>query len=33
MGARLFTVGIGGPTYDVSVIEPWLAWRDALNAR
>ncbi len=31
-GARLFTVGIGGPRYAVSVVEPWLAWRDELNA-
>ncbi|GAA1762497.1 LLM class F420-dependent oxidoreductase [Nostocoides vanveenii] len=32
LGARLFTLGIGGPDYDLSVAEPWIAWRDALNA-
>jgi len=32
-GARLFTIGLGGPAYDLSVVEPWLAWRDELNAR
>ncbi|MFN8097261.1 MAG: LLM class F420-dependent oxidoreductase [Dermatophilaceae bacterium] len=32
LGASLFTIGLGGPAYDLSVVEPWLAWRDALNA-
>ncbi|GAB4077453.1 LLM class F420-dependent oxidoreductase [Nostocoides australiense] len=32
-GVRLFTIGVGGPTYNVTAVEPWLAWRDALNAR
>ncbi|WP_439592722.1 LLM class F420-dependent oxidoreductase [Microbacterium sp.] len=31
-GARLFTLGFGGPDFDYSVIERWLAWRDAKNA-
>lgn len=31
-GARLFTMGIDGPDYDLSVVEPWLAWREELNA-
>jgi probable F420-dependent oxidoreductase len=28
-GATLFTIGIGGPDYDLSVVEQWVAWRDA----
>lgn len=32
LGARLFTVGIGGPDYDLSVVEHWVRWRDGLNA-
>ncbi len=32
LGASLFTVGLGGPAYDLAVVEPWLAWRDAVNA-
>ena len=32
LGTRLFTVGVGGPTYDLARLEPWLAWRDAKNA-
>lgn len=31
LGARLFTIGIGGPDYDLSVVEAWLRWRDELN--
>ena len=27
-GARLFTVGLGGPTYDLSAVRDWVAWRD-----
>ena len=33
VGASLFTIGVGGPDYDVSVVQPWLAWRDEANAR
>jgi probable F420-dependent oxidoreductase len=29
-GARLFTVGIGGPSYDLSSLRDWVAWRDSL---
>ncbi|MEP6600085.1 MAG: LLM class F420-dependent oxidoreductase [Actinomycetota bacterium] len=29
-GARLFTVGVGGPDYDLSTLRRWLAWRDSL---
>ncbi len=32
LGTRLFTVGVGGPTYDLARLEPWLSWRDAKNA-
>jgi probable F420-dependent oxidoreductase len=27
-GATLFTVGVGGPDYDLSKLKAWLAWRD-----
>jgi probable F420-dependent oxidoreductase len=32
LGATLFTMGANGPDYDLSAIEPWLAWRDEINA-
>jgi probable F420-dependent oxidoreductase len=28
-GATLFTVGVGGPDYDLSLLREWVAWRDA----
>ncbi|HEY0217948.1 MAG TPA: LLM class F420-dependent oxidoreductase [Cellulomonas sp.] len=28
-GVTLFTVGTGGPDYDLSLVEQWVAWRDA----
>jgi probable F420-dependent oxidoreductase len=28
-GATLFTVGVNGPDYDLSVAKEWVAWRDA----
>lgn len=31
LGARLFTIGLGGPDYDLSIVEPWLRWRDELT--
>lgn len=31
LGASLFTIGIGGPDYDLSVVETWLRWREELN--
>lgn len=31
-GATLFTMGVGGPRYDLDFVRPWLAWRDAHNA-
>jgi probable F420-dependent oxidoreductase len=32
LGATLFTVGISGPSYSLSAIKDWLAWRDEKNA-
>ncbi|TDT29916.1 LLM class F420-dependent oxidoreductase [Naumannella halotolerans] len=31
-GARLFTVGVGGPDYDLDGLAEWVAWRDQHNA-
>src|SRR5690349_331644 len=28
-GVTLFTVGVGGPDYDLSLLRQWLRWRDA----
>ena len=28
-GVSLFTIGIGGPGYDLSLVRQWVAWRDA----
>lgn len=28
-GATLFTVGVTGPDYDLSLVEQWVRWRDA----
>ncbi|WP_169164971.1 LLM class F420-dependent oxidoreductase [Cellulomonas taurus] len=28
-GVTLFTVGTSGPDYDLSLVEEWVAWRDA----
>ncbi len=32
MGATLFTMGTGGPDYDMSALPAWLEWRDEVNA-
>jgi probable F420-dependent oxidoreductase len=32
LGARLFTVGAGGPDYDLAPLRDWVAWRDEQNA-
>ena len=29
MGATLFTVGVGGPDYDLSELKRWIDWRDS----
>ncbi|MFG1927402.1 LLM class F420-dependent oxidoreductase [Cryptosporangium sp. NPDC048952] len=31
LGVRLFTVGVGGPDYDLSALREWVAWRDERN--
>ena len=31
-GVRLFTIGTGGPDWDLGAVKDWLAWRDAKNA-
>ena len=31
LGFSLFTVGVNGPDYDLTPIEPWLRWRDGRN--
>ena len=31
LGVSLFTVGAGGPDYDLSKLRDWIAWRDAQN--
>lgn len=31
LGASLFTVGVEGPDYDLSVLREWIAWRDTQN--
>jgi hypothetical protein len=28
-GVTLFTIGTSGPDYDLSLVEQWVAWRDA----
>jgi hypothetical protein len=28
-GVRMFTVAAGGPDYDLSKLQEWVAWRDA----
>ncbi len=28
-GATLFTIGVGGPDYDLGLVKEWIAWRDA----
>lgn len=31
LGITTFTVGVGGPDYDLSTLREWIAWRDAHN--
>ncbi|MFC5379627.1 LLM class F420-dependent oxidoreductase [Aquipuribacter nitratireducens] len=31
LGTRLFTIGLGGPDYDLSRVSRWVAWRDRVN--
>ncbi|MEP6852537.1 MAG: LLM class F420-dependent oxidoreductase [bacterium] len=30
-GARLFTIGVGGPDFDLSRVRDWVSWRDSVN--
>jgi probable F420-dependent oxidoreductase len=32
LGVSLFTVGVGGPDYDLGALRDWIAWRDEQNA-
>lgn len=32
LGASLFTLGLNGPSYDLSRVAQWVAWRDEINA-
>jgi probable F420-dependent oxidoreductase len=29
-GVRLFTIGVGGPDYDLTEVRSWIDWRDSL---
>lgn len=29
LGVSLFTVGVGGPDYDLNTLRKWISWRDA----
>ncbi|WP_172457645.1 LLM class F420-dependent oxidoreductase [Pseudonocardia sp. N23] len=29
-GVTLFTIGVGGPDYDLTLLRDWIAWRDTL---
>lgn len=31
LGVTLFTIGLSGPTYDLALVDDWLAWRDETN--
>jgi len=31
LGFTLFTIGLTGPEYDFSLLDPWLRWRDRRN--
>jgi probable F420-dependent oxidoreductase len=32
LGVSMFTVGVGGPDYDLGALKDWIAWRDEQNA-
>lgn len=32
LGVTTFTVGVGGPDYDLGDLEKWIAWRDKTNS-
>ena len=31
LGITMFTIGVGGPDYDLSQLRAWIAWRDKQN--
>ena len=31
VGTRLFTIGVGGPDFDLSHVRDWVQWRDEIN--
>jgi probable F420-dependent oxidoreductase len=31
-GATLFTIGLNGPNYDLTLVKEWIIWRDEINA-
>jgi len=31
LGARLFTLGVSGPGYELAPVTDWLAWRGSKN--
>ncbi|HEX8632076.1 MAG TPA: LLM class F420-dependent oxidoreductase [Catenuloplanes sp.] len=31
LGVSLFTIGVGGPDYDLGPLRQWIAWRDSQN--
>jgi hypothetical protein len=33
LGVTLFTVGVGGPSYDLTRLHSWIEWRDKQNGR
>jgi len=33
LGTRLFTLGVGGPDYDLAQVRRWVVWRDRVNER
>jgi alkanesulfonate monooxygenase SsuD/methylene tetrahydromethanopterin reductase-like flavin-dependent oxidoreductase (luciferase family) len=32
VGMRQFTIGLNGPHYPLEQVQPWLDWRDEMNA-
>ena len=32
LGVRMFTIGTGGPRFDLGQLRDWLAFRDEVNA-
>lgn len=32
LGARLFTIPVTGPEFDLAIVQDWVVWRDRINA-